>query len=206
MPKRTLQQRVILIAESEIGVEEQPSGSNTSARIREYQAATWAGGTGWPWCAAFVCWCYRQAGRPLPYPSAGAWDLTSRHAKLGWEVPLAKAKRGDIVSFNVGSGHVALFWDITPDGSVRTIDGNSSNRVKPSVRPASQVRQVIHVPATDRKDPAKPKPPRWQVVTSENGKRRVVFTGSRDGAVRYAAQRLAGWARRGLTVVVRRKK
>lgn len=31
-------------------VHEVPMGSNSGPRVREYQAATWLGGTGWPWC------------------------------------------------------------------------------------------------------------------------------------------------------------
>ena len=35
--------------------------TNTGVRVREFQDATGLTGTGWPWCAAFVTWCYEQA-------------------------------------------------------------------------------------------------------------------------------------------------
>ena len=48
--------------------------------VRQYQAATTLGGDRRPWCAAFVCWCYKQSGKPLPYPTAsvGAMEAWGR--------------------------------------------------------------------------------------------------------------------------------
>lgn len=47
------------IAEGEIGTSERPRGSNSGQEVEAYQAATDLDGTGWPWCAAFVCWAIR---------------------------------------------------------------------------------------------------------------------------------------------------
>lgn len=55
-----IRQRLVDIARKEVGVVEVPRNSNTGKRVREYQAATNLGGTGWPYCAAFVCWCVRE--------------------------------------------------------------------------------------------------------------------------------------------------
>lgn len=55
-----IRRKLIEIARREVGVREQPKDSNTGPRIREYQAATNLDGTGWAWCAAFVCWCVRE--------------------------------------------------------------------------------------------------------------------------------------------------
>lgn len=55
-----LRQQLIAIAAHEVGVVEIPMNSNTGKRILEYQRATNLGGTGWPYCAAFVCWCIRE--------------------------------------------------------------------------------------------------------------------------------------------------
>lgn len=54
----------IEIALREIGVKEE--GANTGKRIREYQAATSLGGTGWPWCAAFVSWALLKGSKWNP--------------------------------------------------------------------------------------------------------------------------------------------
>jgi len=56
-----LRLRLISTARNEVGTVE--SSRNTGKRIREYQAATNLGGTSWPWCAAFVCWCIREWGK-----------------------------------------------------------------------------------------------------------------------------------------------
>jgi hypothetical protein len=59
MSTYALRQKLIDIARKEIGTTETGT-SNTGPRIRQYQAATSLEGTGWPWCAAFVCWCVRE--------------------------------------------------------------------------------------------------------------------------------------------------
>jgi hypothetical protein len=55
-----LPEAIIKIATAELGVEE-VNGSNSGKRVKEYQAATSLGGTGWPWCAAYVCWVVKAA-------------------------------------------------------------------------------------------------------------------------------------------------
>ena len=51
-------------AQAEVGVAEQPPGSNDSPRIAQYRQATAGSGVG-PWCAYFVSWAARQAGTPI---------------------------------------------------------------------------------------------------------------------------------------------
>lgn len=53
---------VVKVALAEVGVTEVPLGSNSGPRVRQYQAATELAGTGWPWCAAFVEWCWKRVG------------------------------------------------------------------------------------------------------------------------------------------------
>ena len=63
-------ERMIAIANHEHGVHEQPPGSNSGDRVRQYQAATDVPGTGWPWCMAFIIWCATSAGIAVPYRGA----------------------------------------------------------------------------------------------------------------------------------------
>jgi hypothetical protein len=63
MSTLSIRQKLIDIAVREVGVREEPRNSNTGPRVREYQCATSLGGTGWPYCAAFVCWCIREWGK-----------------------------------------------------------------------------------------------------------------------------------------------
>lgn len=63
MSTLAIRQRLVDIAKGQVGVREVPRNSNSGAMVREYQAATNLKGTGWPWCAAFVCWCIREWGK-----------------------------------------------------------------------------------------------------------------------------------------------
>ena len=57
-------QAILNAIRPEVGVAEQPPGSNDSPRIAQYRQATAGSGVG-PWCAYFVSWAARQAGVPL---------------------------------------------------------------------------------------------------------------------------------------------
>jgi hypothetical protein len=136
-PKVTAREKALRIAIGELGVKEHPPGSNSGPRVRQYQAATSLKGTGWPWCMAFVCWCYKQAKHPLPYPSASVGMFLSWARKVGKEVK--RPLRGDLVCYRYGSDswpdHVAFVervlsvrWkDNVFAGYVRTIEGNTAS-------------------------------------------------------------------------------
>ncbi len=64
-----LRTRLIGILRKEIGVRE-TGGPNTGPRVMEYQRATSEKGTGWPWCAAFLCWGIREWTRDKDVPPA----------------------------------------------------------------------------------------------------------------------------------------
>ena len=71
---------LVAILKAEEGVREFPANSNRGKRVEDYQAATWLTGTGWPWCAAFICWGIRELEKthPLPFKrpqTGGAWDF-----------------------------------------------------------------------------------------------------------------------------------
>src|SRR5579871_146922 len=52
-------------AETQVGVTEQPPGSNNGPAIAMYRSAVEGSYAGAPWCAYFVSWAARQAGVPL---------------------------------------------------------------------------------------------------------------------------------------------
>lgn len=121
--------RVIQVAERELGVTEQPPGSNRGARVETYQRATTLGGTGWPWCAAFVEWVWRQAGVQTDACSPSTQVMADRARALGWV--------GDPVP------GAAIVWDgvhteilISPAGGTvwHTIGGNTGDAVRRRVR------------------------------------------------------------------------
>lgn len=51
---------LVSIAKSQLGTQEDAAHTNRGEAIRKYQESTSLGGQGWPWCAAFVCWCVWQ--------------------------------------------------------------------------------------------------------------------------------------------------
>lgn len=58
--KKTLSEYIYEVAHEEIGVRE-IRFTNTGERVQQYQASTSLKGTGWYWCAAFICWVVREA-------------------------------------------------------------------------------------------------------------------------------------------------
>ena len=121
---------IVRAAESEVGQAEQPPGSNDSPRIAEYRTAVAGAGVG-PWCAQFVSWCAKQAGTPLGEAGQGfqsveaiaAWAQRTGRWSPGGSMP----QPGDLIVW--GGEHVGLVESVDPDGSIHTIEGNSSNAV-----------------------------------------------------------------------------
>ncbi len=104
-------------------------GANTGPRVREYQAASTLRGTGWPWCDAFCDFCFAAAGRPLDEleRSAGVERTFELAQRKRWLV--ADPARGDLVCFQWDAGpldHIGFVLQPQPDGSVKTVEGNTS--------------------------------------------------------------------------------
>jgi hypothetical protein len=131
-PTATAGQRALTVAQGEVGQAEQPPGSNDSPRIAQYRQATAGSGIG-PWCSYFVSWAAQQAGAPLGEAGQGfgsvsaatAWaQRTGRFTPAGSGTPPAP---GDLVVW--GGEHIGMVESVDPDGSIHTIEGNSSNAV-----------------------------------------------------------------------------
>jgi hypothetical protein len=120
------------IAAREVGQAESPPGSNNSPRIAEYRSAT-AGAPGpGPWCAYFVSWAARQAGMPVGDQGQGFGSVDALYA---WAQKAGRAESassgyvprpGDLI---VWDEHIGIVESVGADGSVNTIEGNSSDRV-----------------------------------------------------------------------------
>jgi hypothetical protein len=152
-----LSEALALTAESQIGVREtEPNGGQ---RIGDYQADTWLPIGPWPWCAAFICWCVRQAikGRVVTFlrpKTAGAWDFERWCREQDNSVRLRKPhqgdiKRGDIVVF--AFSHIGIATGPPDsDGNVPTVEGNTNGAgsregdgVYRKLRPISKIRSRI---------------------------------------------------------------
>lgn len=132
--------KIVEIAKKEIGVEE-VDGSNCGPRVNEYKAATNLDPKeSWPWCAAFVCWCVREAmkatgvketatfKRPVT-PGAWAFESWSRaQDNSTWTKKPHEndIQAGDIVVFTFSHIGIAIS---APDryGYVETCEGNTDD-------------------------------------------------------------------------------
>ena len=204
---------------SQIGVYESPAHSNRGpiqhafpkGGVDYFEDSDFLAGHGYPWCASFCLSAWEHGGgKPLPYKTASAYGMLNWARGAGWARSSTQLTPGDLVVFNVGSGHIAIFerWE----GSyIHTVDGNHGDRVARAARPHSQVAGGIHVPELLHKPVPPPPEPFWVIATSENGHKKLVFT-------KFATQKkvasllpalLAKYGKNGITIKrggVRKKK
>jgi CHAP domain-containing protein len=119
-------------AQSQVGVAEQPPGSNDSPQIAQYRTATAGSGVG-PWCAYFASWAAAQAGTPLGEAGQGFGSVSALYdwaQRTGRATPAGTGVRpnpGDLIVW--GGEHIGIVESVDADGSIHTIEGNSSNAV-----------------------------------------------------------------------------
>ena len=123
-------QKLVALAAGEVGVKESPPGSNNSPRIAEYRSAT-AGAPGpGPWCAYFISWAAREAGAPVGPNGSGFGSVDALYSwaqQAGKTVPRGQQPQpGDLI---IWDEHMGMVERVDPDGTVRTIEGNSSDQV-----------------------------------------------------------------------------
>lgn len=208
MARYPLHEKALEWARSELrhGVREDPPGSNTGQRIVTYQRQTWLGGTRWPWCVAFFISAWQLgARRKLPYRGAGAYLFLDWAKTAGWAVPLEHAIPGDGVVFNVGTGHMAILAEpyAATAPLVRTVDGNVSDRVDTRSRHGSLVRGCVRVPEDPARDPAPPRKPVYEVVTSASGHSKVVYVSGQRAVTRKLGELLNRYG--GVTIRTRKR-
>ena len=124
--------RALAAAQGQVGVAEQPPGSNDGPGIAQYRTATAGSGVG-PWCAYFTSWAAAQAGVPLGEAGQGFGSVS---ALYGWAQRTGRATPagpgvhptpGDLIVW--GGHHIGIVESVDGDGSIHTIEGNSSNAV-----------------------------------------------------------------------------
>jgi len=130
-PTGSSAERVLAAAQSQLGVSEQPPGSNDGPQIAVYRDAVAGSQPGEPWCAYFASWAAAQAGEPLGPDGQGfgsVAQLTDWAASAGRLLPAsATPEPGDLILF--GDRHVGIVESVNPDGSLTTVEGNYANAV-----------------------------------------------------------------------------
>lgn len=115
--------KVLEVAQSQVGVQEHPKGSNKGEQVEKYLSAVGLPG-GYSWCMAFVQWCFKEASIKFPFVSAGVlsvWAHTLSYHTLN-------PKPGDvfIMEFAHGLGHTGIVESIEGD-FIHTIEGNTND-------------------------------------------------------------------------------
>lgn len=190
----------VALAELARGVVETPPGSNTSPRIREYQAATTLGGTGWPWCSAFLIWCWKSASVDLgPIPAtASTWVLAEAARKSG--NVLQRPKVG--AAWCIPGVHVEMIVEVisaTPNGVgsvVRTVGGNVDQGVRSRIRRVGDRGSIVLAPPAIRLEKEAPTPRRYYIERLDAPPRRLVGPWRTKAARARALSRLPERERR----------
>jgi hypothetical protein len=135
-------QRIVAVAETQVGQTEQPPGSNESPAIAQYRTATAGAIPGAPWCAYFASWAARQAGEPLGSQGQGLgavseiWSWAQGVGRAMPNSPGVVPTPGDLIVF--GGEHVGIVRRVLSDGDIETIEGNYENKVALNVRTPSE--------------------------------------------------------------------
>lgn len=116
----------LAIARAEVGTVEKPVNK-----------VKYNNNNGQPWCGYFVMWCAKQAKVAVPdcvYTPAGAAKFQGMGA---WNnAANAKPRPGDIAFFDFPNGehidHVGIVLKDNGDGTVTTVEGNTSPEKKPA--------------------------------------------------------------------------
>ncbi len=132
------------VAQSQVGVTEQPPGSNDGPQIAQYRTATQGAYAGAPWCAYFVSWCAAEAGAPIGSQGQG---LGSVAEITDWARSTGRLTQtpapGELILF--GTEHVGIVKSVNPDGSLTTVEGNASDGVREETRWPSEATGYVQL-------------------------------------------------------------
>ena len=123
-----LRKRIAKIYTKEIGVRER-TGRNDGKDVEKYLASVGLG-PGYAWCAAFVHWCFKQAG---VFTKINAWSPTAEN-KTSIRYKTGKMydggpKQADVITLYYEKkgriGHTGFFDHMTNASMVASVEGNT---------------------------------------------------------------------------------
>jgi len=135
--------KLIEVAKAELGTIEGPKDNET-------KYGKWSGANFQPWCGSFVNWCGDQAGVRIPktvYTPAGA--AAFKKANRWYDAQVCDPEPGDIAYFDFPAdgvdriSHVGIVIKDNGDGTVWTIEGNTSSDDRGSQRNGGQVARKL---------------------------------------------------------------
>lgn len=114
---------VLDIAKAEIGVKESPANSN-NVKFNTWFYGKSVSGKAYPWCMAYVQWCFNRANMRLPCVTASCSELLNWYKRNHPEcVKTSAPKAGDIVIYTFG--HTGIV-ESASGNSITAIEGNTS--------------------------------------------------------------------------------
>ena len=118
---------VLETAKAQVGITENPPGSNNVIFNTDFYGHE-VSGDSYPWCCAFVWWCFEKSGNGDLIPkTAGCAAMQAMIGNYGGARLLNKsaAKPGDLVIFRNGQ-HIGIVLENQGKGNLVTIEGNTS--------------------------------------------------------------------------------
>lgn len=134
---------ILSALEGEVGVAEDPPGSNRGERVEAYQRSTYLPGTGWAWCNALVSWAWQKAGiaREVAWRYATpSVALSCDHARA--DGLICPPRPGACIAWY--GIHVETLHTDLGGGVWRTIGGNTGDAVRYRTRSVAET--VIFAP------------------------------------------------------------
>lgn len=122
--------KVLSVAKAEIGVKESPAGSNKVKYNTEYYGRA-VSGASYPWCCVFVWWVFKHAGASNLF-CHGKKTALCEYVKSDMKAQTVKEpKAGDLILFQFDvdpqADHIGIVESVNSDGSIVTIEGNTSS-------------------------------------------------------------------------------
>lgn len=117
------------VAEKQIGTKESPANSN-NVKYNTWFYGHAVSGSAYPWCMAFVEWCFSEAGMPLPFLTASCGSLLNWYKKNDPDCIVITPQLGDIAIFNwpgtkYTTDHTGIVRSVGKR-QITTIEGNTS--------------------------------------------------------------------------------
>lgn len=122
MLQMTSVKELLAVATRQIGITEWPKNSNKVKYNTWYWGREVSGGD-YPWCMAFVQWCYNEAQMKLPYKTASCSALLNWYREHHPECVVSKPQPGDVVIYDFG--HTGIV-ESAAVGKITAIEGNTS--------------------------------------------------------------------------------
>ncbi len=113
---------LLAVATKQIGITEWPTNSN-KVKYNTWYYGREVSGSGYPWCMAFVQWCYNEAQMKLPYKTASCSALLNWYKQHHPECIVSKPQAGDVVIYDFG--HTGIVESVAV-GRITAIEGNTT--------------------------------------------------------------------------------